>query len=157
MCPRTVFDASDWLLWTSARRRRHVSARTELTIALGSRLFHLALPLRLFSVGPECKICLSVCGRYTVNCGIPPHQSKILKSTALEWEDATDLNYCVVFVDRVGVFLEHMHRTLRAFARLPRRFSLFCLSFASRSKHRNRCNLRLKSESVTGQFRNQSS
>ena len=67
---------------------------------------------------------------------------------------STDPDYCVVFVDRVGVFLEHMHRTLKAFARLPRRFSLFCLSSGSRSKHHNGCNNHRKSELITGHLRN---
>ena len=41
------------------------------------------------------------------------HKSKTHKPTALEWQDAryrmTDPDYYVVLVDRVGVFLEHVH------------------------------------------------
>ena len=48
-----------------------------------------------------------------------------------------------------------MHRTSKIlnglYAGLPRCFSLFCLSFGCDSKHHNRCNIHLKSESITGQ------
>ena len=70
---------------------------------------------------------------------------------------ASNLDYCVVFVNRVDVFLEGVYRTLKAsedYARLPCRVSLFCLRFGSPNKHHNHCNINLKSESITGQFRN---
>ena len=37
--------------------------------------YYLVLPLRSFGVGRECKINLLACGRYTINCGIPPIQT----------------------------------------------------------------------------------
>ena len=49
------------------------------------------------------------------------HLFKIHKSTALKWQDArsvscsTDLDYCVVSVDRVGVFLEHIYKSFERF------------------------------------------
>ena len=58
--------------------------RAELTMHLAVHHFHLAFPLRLFDVGRECKICLSVLGRYKINFGIPPIQ---YKSMALKWQD----------------------------------------------------------------------
>ena len=67
---------------------------------------------------------------------------------------STDLDYGVVFVDRVGVFLEHMHRTFTATERFTPNFASFLftfLSFGSRRKHHNRCNIHSKLESITGQ------
>ena len=56
-----------------------------------------------------------------------------------------DLNYCVVFVDRVGVFIEQVHKALKVvYARLPSRFYLLCLPFGSRNKHYTRYNIHLK-------------
>ena len=75
--------------------------------------FYLALPLRSFDVGP---INLSACGRYTIDCGILPIQNTKadrteVASCTLSVSCLSDLDNCVVFVDGVGVFLEHVHRT----------------------------------------------
>ena len=130
-------------------------------MALSSTPFYLALLLRSFDVGCECKIYLSVYGKYTNNCGIPPIQNThITCAEVARWtvlvSCSTDLDYCVVIVDRVSVLLGHMHRTLKSFwtvyAKLPCCFSLFCLPFGSRSKHHNHCNIHLRSESITGNF-----
>ena len=40
---------------------------------------------------------------------------------------------------------------LTVYVKLPRHFSIYCMSFSSRSKYHNWCNIHLKSESVTGQ------
>ena len=123
--------------------------------------FYLALLLRSFDVGCECKIYLSVYGKYTNNCGIPPIQNTHINCAEVaRWtvlvSCSTDLDYCVVIVDRVSVLLGHMHTTLKSFwmvyAKLPCCFSLFCLPFGSRSKHHNHCNIHLRSESITGNF-----
>ena len=64
------------------------------------------------------------------------HQSKIHKSTALKWQDA-HYRYAVrltwitvVFVDRVGVFLEHVHRTWKASEWFMSNFSVISLYIA---------------------------
>ena len=44
-----------------------------------------------------------------------------------------------------------MNTCTELYVNLLRRFSLYCLCFGSRSKHHNRCNIYLKSESITGQ------
>ena len=100
----------DWLVWTSARRWRQVAVCN----------FHLAFLLQSFDVGLQCKINLSACGRCTLNCGIPPpiQYTQIdlgdLGQYTLSVSCSTDRDYRVVFIDRVGVFLEHVHRTLKA-------------------------------------------
>ena len=38
------------------------------------------------------------------------------------------------------------------YIKLLHHFSLHCLSFGSHSKHHNKCNIHLKSESITGQL-----
>ena len=160
--------ASHWLVWTSARRWGQVAARASQTdhgadpgtLQRTAFFIYLASPLRSFDVGCEDKINLSRCGRHTIDCVIPPIQNtqidraEVVRCTLLV-SCSTDLDYCVVFVDRVGVFLEHVHRTFKSFwtvyAKLSRRFLLFRLPFGSRSKHHSRCSIRLKSESTMGQ------
>ena len=152
----TLFDASDRLVWTSARRWRQVVERANWPRHSATRYFCLALPLRSFNIGREWK---SVFGKYTINRGIPPIQNThIDPAEGTRWtlsvSCSADPDYGVVLVDLVGVFLEHVLRTVKASERLtpnlPRRFFIFC-------KHYNRCNINLKSESNTGQLRNQSS
>ena len=64
----------------------------------------------------------------------------------------TDLNHCDVFVDQIGVFLKHVYRTLKFVNSLCKTsLSFLILSFGSCSKHHNRCNIHLNSESITGQ------
>ena len=48
---------------------------TELTMHSAARHFYLALPVRPFNVGRECKIYLSACRRYIINCGIQAIQN----------------------------------------------------------------------------------
>ena len=43
---------------------------------------------------------------------------------------STDLDYCVAFVDRVGVFLEHVHGTLKASEGFTSNFSVVSLYIA---------------------------
>ena len=81
--------------------------------------FYLALALLLqsFNVRCECKVNVSACERYTTHCGTPAIQNaqidlaEVARCTVLV-SCLTDLDCC--FVDRVGVFLEHVHRTLKA-------------------------------------------
>ena len=66
----------------------------------------------------------------------------------------TDLDYCVVFVDRVGVFPEHVHWILKASEQFTSNFSVASLCIAcllAGSKHYNRCSILIRSESITGQ------
>ena len=156
MLTPTLFDASDWLIWTSARRWRQVAERANWPQHSATSYFCLALPLRSFDIGPEWK---SACGRYTINFGIPPIQNTHIDPAegarcTLSVSCSADPDYGVVLVDLVGVFLEHVLRTVKASERLtpnlPRHFSIFC-------KHYNRCNINLKPESITGQLRYQSS
>ena len=94
-----------------------------------ARHFHLAFLFRSCDVGRECKICLPACGRYTINCGIPSMQytqidrAEVARCT-LSVSCSTDLNCCVAD-DRVGVFLEHVHRTLKASERFTPDFPSF--------------------------------
>ena len=123
--------------------------------------FYLALPLWIwiFNIWHECKIYLSECGRYKVNCAIPPFQNtqmdhtKVVRCT-LSVNCLTDLDYCVVSGNLVSVFLDHilfskflndLHLTFPCFC-------LFCLPFCSSSKHHNSCNIHLKSESIKSQL-----
>ena len=107
---------------------------TQLTIHLAACHFHLAL---LFSVKGECKIYFSVFVRYTINHGIPPVQNtKIdhaeLARCRLSVSCLTNLDYWVVLVDQGDVFIEHAQNFKSfwlVYARLPRRFSLFCFPF----------------------------
>ena len=113
---QTLFDASDWLVWTSARRWRQVVERTNWPRHSATRHFCLALPLPSFNIGREWK---SVCGRYTINRGIPPIQNThIDRAEGTRWTSSVscsvDPDYGVVLVDLVGVFLEHVLRTLKA-------------------------------------------
>ena len=78
--------------------------------------FYLALLFWSFSVGRECKIKVSACERYTINCGIPTITSQPRWSGKMHiigklfnWP-----RLLFFFVDGVGVFLEHVHRTLKA-------------------------------------------
>ena len=96
------------------------------------RHFHLAFPLPSFDVGRECKTYLLASGRYTINCGIPPIQNtqidrvEVARCT-LSVSCSTNLEYRVAFVDRVGVFLEHARRTLKASKRFAPDFPVVCL------------------------------
>ena len=66
-----------------------------------------------------------------------------------------NLDYCVVLVNLVDVFLEHVHRNLKASEQFTPKFPfvsvLFNLPCGSCSKHHNHCNMHFKSESITGQ------
>ena len=52
--------------------------------------FYLALPQRSFNVGCECKINVSACERYTINCGIPSIQNAQI--------DLAEVARCTLFV-----------------------------------------------------------
>ena len=70
-----------------------------------------------------------------IDCGIPPlHKStapicRCGKMDIVGKLCTTDLDYCVVFVDQVDVFLEHVHRTLKASERLMPNFLIVFLYF----------------------------
>ena len=59
-----------------------------------------------------------MCERYTVNCGIPPIKNTQFIDSAevarctLSVGCSTDLDYCVVFVSLVSLFLENVRQTL---------------------------------------------
>ena len=115
------------------------------------------LLLRSFSIGHECKIFLSVCGRGTNNDWIPPIQNTQINCAevarcSLLVSCSTDLDYCLVFVDQVGVFLGHGHRILKASEQFtpdsPIISLYFCLPFSSGSNHHNHCNIHLNTESA---------
>ena len=58
------------------------------------------------------------------------HQSKIHKSSGkMHVSCLTDLDYCIVFVDRVGVFLENVPRTLKPSERFLTNFPVVSLYF----------------------------
>ena len=75
-----------------------------------------------------------MCERYTIHCGIPP-----IQNTQIDRDEAarciisvscpTDLDDCVVVGDRVGVFLEHVHKSETASKRLTRGFPVVSLDF----------------------------
>ena len=106
---------------------------------------HLAASI--IYVGREYKINVSACERYTINVG--SLQSRMHKSC---W---TDLVCCFRRSGRcISWTRTYNFKSFWAvFDKLPRRFSLFYLPFGSRSKHRNRCNNHLTSESLTCQDR----
>ena len=75
-----------------------------------------------------------MCGRYTINCGIPPIQNTQIDCTevarcTLLVSCPTDLHHCVVFVDQVGAFHEHVHRTLKASKQFMPDFPVVSLDF----------------------------
>ena len=89
----------------------------------------LALPLTSFYVRRECKINVSACERYTISCGIPS-----IQNTQIDLAEVARCTLLVslliaVFVNRVGVFLEHMHRTLKASERFSTNFPMVSLYF----------------------------
>ena len=101
----------------------------------GARHFYLTLPIWSFDVRCECRINLSACERHTINCWIPPIQNTQIDLTeeascTLLVSCYTDLDYWVVFVNRVDVFLEHMHRTLKASERFMPNFPVISFYFA---------------------------
>ena len=124
-CSGTRFDASDWLVWTSAWHWCHVTEQaTQLTMAhVAAGQFYLASLLPSYNVRHESKINwkpinLSACGRYTIDCGIPSIQTTQNTCAEVAWctwsaSCLTDLDYCVAFVNQVGVFLEPVFRTLK--------------------------------------------
>ena len=62
----------------------------------------------------------SVSGRYTINCEIPPIENSQIDRAeearcTLSVSCLTDLDYSVVFVHWVDVFLQHVHRTSKRF------------------------------------------
>ena len=145
-----------WLAGLDSRAtltsRRCAASRTDWLSAV--RHFHLAFPLRSFDVGRECKIHLTACWKYIINYSLTSIQNTQLDRAevarcTLSVSCSIYLDYCIVFVHRVGVFLEHLHRTLEASerftSRLPRRFSVYCVPFGPRSKHHSCCNIYLKS------------
>ena len=146
----------DWQVWTSAWHWCHVALPwAERTMHLEAYHFHLNFPLQSFNVGCECKINLSACGRYTINCGTPPVETIRINCAVearciLSVSCSTDLDfaYCFVSVDPVNVFLEHMHRIVKTsewfMQDFPHHFSLFSLPFGSCIKHHNHCNIHLK-------------
>ena len=95
--------------------------------------FYLALPLRPLGVGCKCKINLSAYKRCTIDCWIPPIQNtqidhaEVARCT-LSVSCSTDLDHCLMFVDRVSVFLEHVHRTFKVSKRFTPNFPLVSLS-----------------------------
>ena len=69
--------------------------------------FYLPSPLPSFNVRCECKVYLSACWRYTINCGIPPIQNTQIDHAeearcTLFISCLTDLDFCVVFVNQAG-------------------------------------------------------
>ena len=73
--------------------------------------------------------------RYTIKCSIPPIQNAQIKlievaRCTLLVSCLTDLDYCVVFVNRVGVFLKHVHTTLKASEWFTPDFPVISLYFA---------------------------
>ena len=74
-------------------------------------------------------------GRYTNNFWIPPIQNTqadragVARHTLLV-SCPTDLDYCVVFVDQVGVYFEHMKRTLKTCKQCMPDFPIISLYFA---------------------------
>ena len=116
----------------------------QLTTHSAVRHFHLAFTLRSFDVGHECNIHLSASERYTNYCAIPPFQNKqidrvvVARYTALV-SCLTGLDDCVVFVDRVGVFLEHMPRILKLSERFPPDFPVVSFLFCLYLKKKKNC------------------
>ena len=76
-----------------------------------------------------------MCGRFTIDCGIPPIQNtqidhaEVARCT-LSVSSLTDLDYCVAFVNWVGVFLEHVHKTLKTSELLTPNFLVVSLYIA---------------------------
>ena len=95
------------------------------------------MPIRPFGVGCKCKINLSACERHTIDCGTPPIQNTQIDYAeaarcSLPVSSSTDLDYCLIFVDRVDVFLEHVHRTFKVYERFTPNFHLVSLSLLTR-------------------------
>ena len=144
-CSRTIYDASDWLVLTSLLKRCHDEGQVWHAAA---HHFLFALLLRSLAVRWECKIYFSVSGRYTIYCGI--QRIKITSITCIEAARCTlfvsfptYLVYSVIFVNRVGVLLEQVHRTLKASEQFTPDFPsfLFIILPASCIKHHNHCNI----------------
>ena len=132
-----------------------------------THLFYPDLPLQLqaFDVGGKCKIYLSACGRYTIDCGIPPIQNTKtdcpeMARCTLSVSCSTDLDYCCFWQSGQCISLtcaQNFKSFLTVYAKLPHHFSVFCLPFGSHSKHHNGCNVHWKSWLITGQLWTQSS
>ena len=72
---------------------------------------------------------------YTTDCRIQPIQNKQIDRAEvakciLSVKSSTDLDYCVVFDYQVGVFLEHVHTTLKDSKRFTPEFPVVFLYFA---------------------------
>ena len=77
-----LYEASrSWLTGLNFRAtmtsQQGTSDLTDWPWHIAARHFYLALtlPLRPFDVGRECKINVSACERYTINCGVPSIQN----------------------------------------------------------------------------------
>ena len=114
---------------------RHCAACWPTDHTLSLRHFDFAFLLLSFDEGRECYINLSASLRCTINCGIPSIQNKQIDRAqvagcTLLVSCSTDLDDCVVFVDRlVDVFLEHVHRTLKASERFTAALPVVSLYF----------------------------
>ena len=93
-----------------------------------ARHFHLALPLQSLDGGRECKIYLSACGRHTIWNTEMNHAK--MKRCTLSGGCMNDLDYCVVLVCLVGVYLEHLHITLKVSEVFTPGFPITSLYFA---------------------------
>ena len=159
--PWLVYDASDWLVWLPCNTDIKWLNTPNWPWHLAACHVKFPLPLQSFDVTHEWKIYLSACGRYKINCEIPPiqnTQSDLAEAARciLSVSCSTDLDYCVVYVNQVSVFLERVHRTSEGFTPNAKPCCLlFCLPFRSWSKHQNCCNIHLKSELITGQLQSQ--
>ena len=98
--------------------------------------FLLSLSYRMIAVCPKKQTTNSACKRYTIDCEIPLNQNiqidrtKVIARTS-SVSCSTDLDDCVVFVDRVSVFLEHVHRTLKASERFTPNFPVISFHIES--------------------------
>ena len=83
---------------------------------------HVSIPPCCFDhtmSGTNVKIYLSMHGRYTFDCGIPPIQNTQIDHTevarwTLSVSCSIDLDHCLVFAHHSGVIFEHVNRTLKA-------------------------------------------
>ena len=114
-----------WLAGFGLPHDAEVTSRrkTQLAMAGSSTHFHHALPLRSVDVRRR---------KYAINYGILPIQNtqidhaEVARCT-LSISCSTDLDNCVVFIDWVGVFLEHVHKILKASERFTSNFSVISL------------------------------
>ena len=72
-------------------------------------------------------------GRFVYFGSVGPYNYLINRSEVarctLTLSCSTDMDSCVVFLDRVGVFLEHVHGTLKASERFSANFPVVSLYF----------------------------